>query len=102
MDLGGRTMPIVEATFRTIEVLKGQPPVDQKIRSLVFGPGNCTIPILTGWTHVLFLGPGGPFIDTDDKNLIWSTSGSFPAPNLDAKGVKEELEKLRKPSSSQK
>jgi len=100
--LGDRTWSVVEGTFRTIEVLKGQAPQDQKIRSLVYGPGNCTIPILAGWNYVLFLGPGGPFIDADDKNLIWWTNGSFPAPNLEAKDIEEELEKLRELSGSQK
>jgi hypothetical protein len=47
--LGDRTWPIVEATFRTIEVLKGRPPEDMKVRSLVYGFGNCTIPLLAGW-----------------------------------------------------
>ena len=100
--LAGRTWPIVEGTFRTIEVLKGKPPEDQKIRSLVFGPGNCTIPILAGWNYVFFLGPGGPFIDDVSKHLVWFTNGSFPAPNLEATNVKPELEKLRNLSAQAK
>src|SRR5262249_47367517 len=42
------TTRMVEATVRTIEVLKGQPPADGKVRSLVYGPGNCSVALLAG------------------------------------------------------
>jgi len=32
----GLDVPIVQATFRTIEVFKGQPPADSSFRSLLF------------------------------------------------------------------
>jgi hypothetical protein len=98
IDMGGSTRPVVEATFQTIEVLKGRPPEDQKVRSLVFGPGNCTIPILAGWSFVLFLRQDTESVLVQDNawNFVWWTTGSFPALNLEAKDVKEELAKLRK------
>jgi hypothetical protein len=72
----GQTEPIVEATFRPIEVLKGEL---AKVRSPTFGPGNCTIPLVAGWTYVFFLHPG------DGHHTVLWPSGSFPAPNLEAK-----------------
>lgn len=50
-----RQQMIVEGTFRVVEVLKGTPPSDLKIKSFTFGPGNCTVPILSGADYVLFL-----------------------------------------------
>jgi hypothetical protein len=102
LNLAGRTWPIVAGTFRTIEVLKGRPPEDMKVRSLIFGPGNCTIPLLAGWNYVFFLGPGGALIDHDNHNLVWWTNGSFPAPNLEATSVKPVLDDLRKLSARAK
>ena len=92
--LDGKTWPIVEGTFRTIEVLKGEPPQDQKVRSLVYGPGNCTMPLLSGWDYVFFLGPS-VFADSD-HNLVWWANGSFGTFNLEGTEPKRKLEELRK------
>ena len=82
--------PVVEATFQTIEVFKGQPPPDQRVRSPVFAPGNCSVPLLAGSDYLFFLYsadanfvlmlPGG-------STLIWDVNGS---------ATKEELGQLRK------
>src|SRR5262249_55218590 len=57
--------PAVEATFRVVEVFKGQPPADGKIRAPV---GNyCTGPLLLpGSDHVFFL-HDGKFIRSSDE-----------------------------------
>src|SRR5262245_33696377 len=63
--------PIVEGTFRVIEALKGQPPEGGKIRRLLFGPGNCTIPILAGWNYVFFL------YESDSESFAHWRGGNF-------------------------
>jgi len=47
--------PMIQATVRVLESFKGLPPADGKIRSRVFGGGNCTIPILAGNDYLIFL-----------------------------------------------
>jgi hypothetical protein len=65
--------PIIRATFRTIEVFKGQPPVDATIRSLVFGGGNCTLPIIVGLDYLVFL---------SDDTFVSFPNGSRGLPSL--------------------
>src|SRR5262245_22220737 len=89
----GNTESVIEATFRTIEVLKGRPPEDGKVRSLVYGPGNCTIPILAGWDFVFFLRQDAS-ID-DHHNLVWWPTGSFGTFNLEGTEPKRILQELR-------
>jgi hypothetical protein len=52
--------PAVEATFRLIEVLKGQPPADGKIRGPI--PIMCMMPLQAGLDYVIFLNEGDTFI----------------------------------------
>jgi hypothetical protein len=87
----GRPIADVEATFRTIEVFKGQPPATGKVRTLVYGPGNCSVPLLAGADYLLFLYdsdyvlllPGG-------SELIWNLEGRV------AKKLLAELRELAK------
>ena len=53
--LGGKPEPLVEATFRIIETLKGEPPVDGKIKSLVWSNGNCGVLLVAALDYLLFL-----------------------------------------------
>jgi hypothetical protein len=56
--------PVLEATFRVIEVLKGQPPPDNKVKSYGYRPGNCTVPMFAGMDYVFFLREGAQdFVD---------------------------------------
>jgi hypothetical protein len=88
----GETEPIVEGTFRTIEVPEGVPPQDQKVRSPVYGPGNCTMPLISGWDYVFFLVPiVDSFTDTD-HNFVWWPDGSFGILNLEVTEVKRKRE----------
>ena len=96
----GKTWPIVEGTFRTIEVLKGEPPQDQKVRSLVYGPGNCTIPLLSGWDYVFLLGHI-TFADSDHNLVSWP-DGSFGLFNIEGTEAKRKLDELRKLSRETK
>jgi hypothetical protein len=52
--------PAVEATFRLIEILKGQPPADGKVRGPP--PFMCVRPLVVGLDYVIFLNEGDNFI----------------------------------------
>lgn len=86
--------PIVEGTVRVIEILKGEPPEDGKVRSLVYGPGNCTLPLLAGWDYVFFL--------YDKDNFVFWPGGSIGNWSLEGKEAKSRLETLRKLSAAAK
>lgn len=53
--LTGEPEPIVEATFRLAEILKGQPPPDTKVKSRVWGIGNCAVPLIAAQDYLIFL-----------------------------------------------
>ncbi len=53
--IDGQPEMIIEGTFRVVEMLKGSPPANGKIKSRVYGPGNCTIPIMAGTDYLLFI-----------------------------------------------
>jgi hypothetical protein len=97
---GGKEHPVVEATFQTIEVLKGRPPDDNKVRSLVHGFGNCTIMLLAGMDYVFFLRPD--VLMDEGRNLVWWTTGSFGTFNIEGTEPKGILDELRKRSKSTK
>lgn len=62
-DIGDRL--IVEGTYHVVEILKGDPPADHKIKSDIYGPGNCAIPVIAGRDYLVFLGvywPGGTVV----------------------------------------
>src|SRR5262245_48642605 len=56
----------VEGTFRVIEVLKGQPPADGKVRAPAFEA--CGPLLLAGWEYVFFLHEGN-FIASGERAL---------------------------------
>jgi hypothetical protein len=96
MVMGNHKEPIIEGTFRVIEVLKGRPPEDGKVRSPPYGPGNCTIPLMAGMDYVFFLGPS----DNKQNFVTWIT-GSFGTFNLGGTEPKRILDELRKLSAAQ-
>jgi hypothetical protein len=62
-DAGGsRTLSAVEATFRLVETLKGDPPVDRKIRHRVEYFNTCLRPLLVGFDYLIFLNAGSTFV----------------------------------------
>lgn len=79
------TIAVVEATFRIVEILKGQPPGDGKVRSLRSEEANCTIPLLAAQDYLFFLSTDG---------FVWGPSGSGIV-NPDGKD-RDLLERLRK------
>jgi hypothetical protein len=46
--------PIVEATFRVVEILKGQPPADGKVKSLPWNRG-CSVFLFPAFDFLIFL-----------------------------------------------
>src|ERR1700756_3382819 len=46
---------IIEGSFSTIELIKGEPPANGKVRSAPYGYGNCTIPFLAGADYIFFM-----------------------------------------------
>ena len=76
----------VEATYDVLEAFKGDHnhPV---VREMVFGPGNCTIPLLAGNTYVLFI--------EKDHRSISSINGTEMIWNVDGTEVKPMLTELR-------
>jgi hypothetical protein len=45
----------IEATFRLIEVLKGQPPTDAKVKDLACAAGNCSVCLVAATDYLSFL-----------------------------------------------
>jgi hypothetical protein len=78
---------LVEGTFRPIEVLKGQLPADGKVRSAVYGPGHCTIPLLSGMDYIFHI--------DDKKNYATLVNGSVPLWSINTPGAQRLLETLR-------
>jgi hypothetical protein len=70
-----RAVPAVEGTFRLIEILKGQPPENGKVRGPIYI--ICAMPLLVGLDYLFFLdesnftltglGTGTRFFDLLDK-----------------------------------
>jgi hypothetical protein len=85
---GHVTEPIVEGDFQVIEVLKGQPPTDGKVRDLTFGPGNCSLGLLAGMDYLFFIEP-------NRHNFVLWPTGSRMIFNRQLPEVVEFLERLR-------
>ena len=74
----GERQMVIEGAFRVVEVLKGPPLVSGKIRSHVYSPGNCAIPMVAGINYLLF-------IYEDNLN-------SFPTGSMALSSLKEDLQ----------
>jgi hypothetical protein len=61
---------IVEASFRIVEVLKGQPPKDGKVKSFVPLGGNCSVTLVAATDYLFFL--------NNDLNFVAIFDGSRP------------------------
>jgi hypothetical protein len=82
-------IPIIEGEFRLVEVIKGTPPPDYKVRDFVYGYGNCSLGLLAGLDYVFF-------IQKENHDLVVWPSGSQPLININGKESAEFLEKLRR------
>ncbi|CCD98968.1 hypothetical protein [Bradyrhizobium sp. STM 3809] len=87
-DMKAAYKQIIEASVQTIEVIKGKPPEDGKLRSGPFGYGNCTLPLLAGADYIFFLQDQNPYI-------TFLTGSAGPILNRQGTEVRKRLEKLR-------
>jgi hypothetical protein len=55
-----RAAPAMEGTFRLVEVLKGEPPADRKVTSLI--ATMCVEGLMVGWDYLIFLNEGSNMI----------------------------------------
>ncbi|WP_315735927.1 MULTISPECIES: hypothetical protein [unclassified Bradyrhizobium] len=87
-DMKGAYKQIIEASAQAIEVIKGKPPDDEKVRSAPFAYGNCTLPLLAGADYIFFLQDRDPYI-------TFLTGSAGPILNRNGSEVRERLDKLR-------
>jgi hypothetical protein len=86
-DEVGWNVELIEGTFRPIELLKGELPAENKVRSLVYGPGNCTIPLMPGWDYIFYL--------NGEHNFVSFPTGSMGFIDLESQAAKEALAEVR-------
>jgi hypothetical protein len=82
---GTHATPALEATFRLVEVLKGEPPSDRKVKAPM--PTMCAMSPWVGLDYVIFLNEGDEFI-------VWALDMGTPLVDRSPRD-KEVLEKLR-------
>jgi hypothetical protein len=84
---GGNGDKIIEGTFNVLEVIKGVPPEDHKIKSLAYGTGNCAIPLLVGNDYLIML---------EKDNVVMIGHGNASALiNIENEPTKRDLARLR-------
>jgi hypothetical protein len=65
----GEAIPIVEATFRVVEILRGQPPQDAKVKGLM---QTCEVPpLMVGYEYILFLDKDGFAFEQNGTRMIF-------------------------------
>lgn len=74
LDEAQRHEPLIEASYRLIETLKGKPPANGPIYDLPFAAGNCSLGLLPGWDYVFVLQPPDPEFG---RHFVGFFSGSF-------------------------
>lgn len=79
----------VEAKYELFDVLKGSRRGQGKVRDLVFGPGNCSLGLLTGFYYVFYI----------DKQHDWvpHIGGSFPLGQFYGERERQVVETIRVP-----
>ena len=83
--LGGKPEPLVEATFRVVETLKGKPPGDGKVKSLRWSNGNCSVLLVAGLDYLFLL---------YEDNYVLLGGGSRPVLLEGAESVTAETKSL--------
>jgi hypothetical protein len=82
-------VPVVEGTFRVVEVLKGQPPADGNVRARAHI--HCNMRLLAGQDYAIFL---------YEDNFIWGvnagTTHLMHVQNVDAKRLLEQIREERR------
>lgn len=108
-DAVSRKIAYVEAEYEILEVLKGKPPVSNKVHDMVFGFGNCSLPIIVGFDYLFML--QGDKKTTDKEKSDWGVTefnsvsiptGSIPIYPISSKKSVDLLSKLRVLSNNPK
>lgn len=74
LDETQRSEPLIEASYRLIETLKGEPSANGPVYDLPFAAGNCSLGLLPGWDYVFVLQPPDPEFG---RHFVGFFSGSF-------------------------
>lgn len=79
----------VEGSYELVQAIKGAPRGRGKVRDLVFGPGNCSLGLLTGFYYVFYV----------DKQHNWvpHISGSFPLGPFYGERERQAVERIQEP-----
>jgi len=89
-------IPVVEASLRVMEVLKGKPPMDGKVKTAV-ATISCNAPLIRGFDYVIFLHSEDSLRPPNLGAYLLSSLDRDPAFGTDTRRV---LEKLRSLSRS--
>ena len=85
--IGGGEVKTVQATYKLVEVFKGDPRDGDTVLDFVFTPGNCSLGIMPGLYYVFFIQP-------ENRLVLW-VSGSRGYINLDGSVPKADFERFR-------
>ena len=85
--IGGGEVKTVQATYKLVEVFKGDPRDGDTVLDFVFTPGNCSLGIMPGLYYVFFIQP-------ENRLVLW-VNGSRGYINLDGSVPKADFERFR-------
>jgi hypothetical protein len=85
--IGGGEVRTVQATYKLMEVFKGDPKDGDTVQDFVFDPGNCSLGIMAGLYYVFFIQP-------ENRLVLW-VNGSRGYINLDGSVPKADFERFR-------
>ena len=85
-DNSKESIETVEGKFIVKEKFKGEPPVSGYAKDFVFGPGNCSLGLITGMEYVFYV---------SDDDFVLLPTGSFGFFNDEGTAVRPKLDKLR-------
>ena len=85
--MGGAEVKTVQATYKLMEVFKGDPKDGDTVLDFVFTPGNCSLGIMPGLYYVFFIQP-------ENRLVLW-VNGSRGYINVDGSVPKADFERFR-------
>ena len=85
--IGGGEVRTVQATYKLMEVFKGDPKDGDTVLDFVFSPGNCSLGIMAGLYYVFFIQP-------ENRLVLW-VNGSRGYINPDGSTPKSDFERFR-------
>ena len=85
--MAGGEVKTVQATYKLLEVFKGDPKDGDTVLDFVFTPGNCSLGIMPGLYYVFFIQP-------ENRLVLW-VNGSRGYINPDGSVPKADFERFR-------